>query len=113
MVMEKEIMPRKRKTIKRSYIKKGSTVKLRTDVLVKHARGVPSHAGYTHAQFQWRDTLRKLKGKTGKVTRTFKTSEHVNVQFGKTLIGINKSQLRKFKARKQSKKTKRTKRKKR
>jgi len=74
-------------------IKKGSKVKLRPDVLQRHARSVPAHAGYTKEQFEWRDTLRKLRGKTGTVTRTFPSSSHVNVKFGKTLIGIGKSQL--------------------
>jgi hypothetical protein len=81
-------------------IRKGSIIKLKSDVLVKHARSVPSHMGYTREQFRWRDTLRKLKGKTGLVTRTFPNSNHVNVKFGKTLIGIGKNQLREFKPRK-------------
>ena len=74
-------------------IKKGSKVKLRTDVLPRHSRSVPAHMGYTTAQFSWRDTLRKLKGRTGTVTRTFPSSSHVNVKFGKTLIGIGKNEL--------------------
>jgi len=91
-------------------IRKGSKVKLQTDVLQKHSRSVPAHMGYTHAQFQWRDTLRKLKGRIGLVTRTFPNSNHVNVKFGKTLIGINKTQLREYKPRRKTKvKTKRKK----
>ena len=74
-------------------LKKGSKVKLRNDVLQRHARSVPAHMGYTHAQFEWRDTLRKLKGRTGVVTRIFPSSSHVNVKFGKTLIGIGKLEL--------------------
>ncbi len=74
-------------------IKKGSKVKLRTDVLQRHSRSVSAHMGYTTAQFQWRDTLRKLKGRTGTVTRIFPSSSHVNVKFGKTLIGIGKNEL--------------------
>lgn len=81
-------------------IKKGSLVKLKSDVLQKHARSVPAHMGYTREQFKWRDTLSKLKNKTGLVTRTFPSSNHVNVKFGKTLIGISKTQLREFKPRK-------------
>ncbi len=73
-------------------IKKGSKVKLRTDVLPRHASSVPAHMGYT-TEFQWRDTLRKLKGRTGTVTRIFPSSSHVNVKFGKTLIGIGKNEL--------------------
>ena len=74
-------------------IKKGSKVKLKTDVLQRHSRSVPSHMGYTSAQFQWRDTLRKLKGRTGVVTMIFPSSSHVNVKFGKTIIGIGKNEL--------------------
>lgn len=74
-------------------IKKGSKVKLRSDVLQRHARSVPAHMGFTRVQFEWRDTLRKLKGRTGIVTRVFPSSSHVNVKFGKTLIGIGKLEL--------------------
>jgi len=93
-------------------IRKGSIVKLKSDILQKHSRSVPSHMGYTREQFRWRDTLRKLKGRTGIVTRTFPNSKHVNVKFGKTLIGLNKSQLREFKPRKKTKARKKTRRKK-
>lgn len=68
-------------------------VKLREDVLVRHSRSVPAHMGYTHEQFLWRDTLRRLKGKKGKITRTFEGSRHVNVKFGKDLIGIDLKDL--------------------
>lgn len=95
----------KRKTKGKSVIRKGSLVKLKSDTLVKHARSVPSHMGYTREQFKWRETLSNLKGKKGKVTRTFKDSKHVNVQFGKTLIGIDKSNLRKITKRKTKKKS--------
>ena len=74
-------------------IKEGSKVKLRNDVLPRHAKSVPAHIGYTTSQFEWRDTLRKLKGRTGTVTKTFPSSTHVNVKFGKTLIGIGKNEL--------------------
>ena len=73
-------------------IKIGSKVKLRADVLQRHSKSVPAHAGYTTAQFQWRDTLNKLKGKTGTITRVF-PSGNVNVTFGKTVIGISKKDL--------------------
>lgn len=72
---------------------KGNKVKLRSDALDRHSRSVPAHAGYTREQFSWRDTLGSLKGKTGVIDRTFPDSQHVNVKFGKTLIGINKSEL--------------------
>lgn len=81
-------------------IKKGTRVKLREDVLQRHSRSVPAHLGYTREQFAWRDTLRKLKSKTGVVGRTFHDSKHVNVAFGKTLIGINDTELIKVKRRK-------------
>jgi len=70
----------------------GDKVKLRKDVLQRHARSVPAHAGYTREQFAWRDTLRKLKGKTGKIIRTF-SGKHVNVQFKNKLIGIDETEL--------------------
>ena len=79
---------------------KGSKVKLREDVLVRHARSVPAHAGYSREQFAWRDTLDKLEGKTGTIERTFPDSNHVNVKFGKTLIGLNKSELTQVKSKK-------------
>lgn len=68
-------------------------VKLREDVLIRHSRSVPAHLGYTHEQFVWRDLLRKLKGKKGKIMRTFPESSHVNVKFGKKLIGLNYKEL--------------------
>lgn len=74
-------------------IRVGTRVKLRKDVLVRHARSVPPHAGYTKEQFSWRDTLDNLENKTGVVKRIFSDSRHVNVQFGKTLIGIDDSEL--------------------
>jgi hypothetical protein len=84
-------------------IRKGCKVKLRSDALVKHSRSVPAWKGYTREQFKWRETLRKLKGRTGLVTRTFPNSNNVNVKFGKTLIGINKTQLKEYKPRKKTK----------
>ncbi len=71
----------------------GSNVKLREDVLQRHARSVPAHMGYTREQFAWRDTLRKLKGQTGIVSRLFEGSKHVNVDFGETCIGIDWTEL--------------------
>lgn len=72
----------------------GDSVVLREDVLQRHARSVPAHAGYTHEQFHWRDTLRKLEGQTGQIERTFENSKHVNVQFRDgTLIGIDRTEL--------------------
>ena len=75
--------------------KKGDKVKLKKDVLQRHARSVPAHAGYSREQFNWRDTLRGAGGKVGKVKRTFPNSKHLNVQFGKTLIGIRDTEVEK------------------
>ena len=75
----------------------GMKVKLREDVLQRHSRSVPAHLGYTKEQFAWRDTLRKLDGKTGKITRTFPDSHHVNVKFRGALIGIDERELNKVK----------------
>lgn len=61
--------------------KVGDLVKLRPDVLGRHSHSIPPHAGFTTAGFQWRDTLRHLAGKQGKVTRVSPDSKHVNVEF--------------------------------
>jgi hypothetical protein len=72
----------------------GDKVKLREDILQRHARSVPAHLGYTHQQFQWRDALRKVEGKIGIIERTFPGSHHVNVEFSDgTLIGIDDKEL--------------------
>ena len=73
-------------------LKVGDIVRLRKDVLIRHARSVSPHAGYTKEQFSWRETLKKLEGKKGIVTRVF-SSGHVNVQFNDVLIGIDESEL--------------------
>lgn len=73
---------------------KGDKVTLREDVLQRHARSVPAHLGYTHEQFQWRDTLRRLIGLTGTVTQAFAGSKHVNVTYeDETCIGIESDEL--------------------
>jgi hypothetical protein len=59
----------------------GSKVKLKKDVLVKHAKSIPAHAGYSPEQFAWRNTLSKLQDKIGIVTRTFENSKHTNITF--------------------------------
>jgi len=74
-------------------IKEGKIVLLRPDVLARHSSSVPPQMGFTTAQFQWRDTLRKLEGKRGTVTRVFNNSKHVNVDFGTDLIGIDHTEL--------------------
>ena len=72
----------------------GDKAKLRKDVLVRHARSVPAHAGYTSAGFAWRKVLAKLEGRTGTIERVFPNSRHVNVRFrGGTLIGIDSTEL--------------------
>ncbi len=78
----------------------GDKVKLRQDVLKRHSRSVPAHMGYTTAQFQWRDCLRKLEGKEGNITRVFESSKHVNVVFDDgtrygECIGIDSTELEK------------------
>lgn len=81
-------------TCRRPRPAKGDRVKLRPDVLQRHARSVPAHAGYTREQFQWRDTLRALEGQTGEIERVFdKPSKYVNVQFPGVLIGIDYTEL--------------------
>lgn len=73
--------------------KVGDKAKLRKDALVRHARSVPAHAGYTREQFSWRDTLKKYGNRVGVVTRVFPHG-HVNLTFrdGK-VIGIDQSEL--------------------
>ena len=71
----------------------GTKVKLRSDVSVRHARSVPAHMGFSHEQFAWRDTLNKLEGKIGTVSRIFPDSDHVNVDFNGETIGINSTEL--------------------
>ena len=81
--------------VKKSHrFKVGDKVKLRKDVMVRHARSVPAHMGYTTAQFAWRKTLDKHENRIGTVTRTFPNSKHVNVTFrdGVT-IGIDDTEL--------------------
>lgn len=73
--------------------KVGDKVKLRIDVLKRHSRSVPAHAGYSTEQFAWRATLDKLEGQVGTIERTFPHSRHVNVQFPGTLIGIDSTEL--------------------
>lgn len=73
--------------------KLGDRVKLKNNILQRHATSVPSHFGYTKEQFAWRDTLGKLEGKKGKITRLFEGSKHVNVKFGKALIGLDYTEL--------------------
>lgn len=68
-------------------------VKLRSNVLQRHARTVPAHCDYTTAQFAWRETIDKLEGVTGIVERKFENSQYLNVRFGEVLIGINASEL--------------------
>jgi len=73
--------------------KKGDKVKLRSDVLKRHSKSVPAHAGYSKEQFSWRATLDNLEGQVGTIERTFPNSKHVNVQFPSTLIGIDSTEL--------------------
>lgn len=72
--------------------KVGSKVKLCADVLQRHGRSVPAHMGYATAQFAWRETLRKLNGQIGTVSRCF-DSKHVNVDFDGHCIGIDFTEL--------------------
>lgn len=75
----------------------GDDVVLRPDVLVRHARSVPAHMGYTKEEFSWREILGRLDGMMGKIERVFPNSKHVNVKFEDgTLIGINSTELDKI-----------------
>lgn len=70
----------------------GDKVKLRDDVLQRHSRSIPAHAGYTTEQHQWRDTLTKLSGEIGTVSRLF-DNKHTNVDFPTACIGIDYTDL--------------------
>jgi len=81
----------------------GDKVRLRDDVLRRHAQSVPAHLGYTTAQFAWRSTLRNLADETGTVSHVFPSHKssldatQVNVDFrtGESLmtIGIDSDEL--------------------
>jgi hypothetical protein len=87
---------------RKDHMKTGTKVKLRADVLVRHARSVPARLGYSREQFDWRATLRRLSGVSGEITRTFPGSKHVTVEFkegaGGTphIIGIDHTELEPF-----------------
>ena len=74
-------------------LKVGDKVKLRPDVLLRHSKSVPAHAGFTKEAFRWREILDSLKGKTGVVERIFPGNRHLNVQFKTTMIGIDYTEL--------------------
>ena len=71
----------------------GDSVRLKDDALAQHSRSVPAHAGFTTEQFSWRDTLRNLTDQVGTITKVFPNSNHVNVKFYETTIGIDLDQL--------------------
>lgn len=73
--------------------KVGDEVTIHPKALVRHSRSIPAYMGYTTQQFSWRDTLRKLEGKVGKIERLFPDSKHVNVDFNGYLIGIDYTDL--------------------
>ncbi len=72
----------------------GDKVRLRMDVLARHSRSIPAHAGYTREGFAWRAILDKFKNRVGVIRRVFPSSLQVNVQFRDgTLIGISRTEL--------------------
>ena len=86
-------MPKYYKTKRPILFKIGDRVRLRKDVLVRHARSVPAHMGYTREGFQWRATLHKYRNFVGTITRVF-DSGSVNVTFSdKNVIGIDQAEL--------------------
>lgn len=60
--------------------KVGDQVVLRSDILARHSKTVPAYAGYTTAQFAWRELLGKLTGKVLTVSLIFENSKHINVK---------------------------------
>lgn len=78
-------------------LKAGDLVMLKKDALAIHSKSVPAHCGFTHEQFQWRDTLRKLDGFVGEIERIFEGSDHVNVIYlDGTCIGVDANMLEKI-----------------
>jgi hypothetical protein len=73
--------------------KPGDQVKLRFDVLQRHSRSIPAHAGFTKEAFRWREILSELEGKTGVVERISSNSKHTNVNFKGHKIGIDWTEL--------------------
>ena len=71
----------------------GDQVRLREDALAQFCKSVPPHAGFTTEQFAWIETLKRLKGQVGVVSRLFEGSKHTNVDFGETCIGIDYTSL--------------------
>jgi hypothetical protein len=71
----------------------GYKVRLRDDVLQRHARSVPAHLGYTPLQFTWREKLKQLEGKTGTVHEITKESNFVQVDFDGLVIEIQATEL--------------------
>lgn len=85
--------------ITKNPFKIGDKVKLKHDVLGRHSKSVPAHAGYTTDQFKWRDTLDGLEGQVGVIDRLFDKSKHVNVKFsGFKTIGIDYTELEPYPA---------------
>jgi len=79
--------------ITKNPFKIGDKVKLKHDVLGRHSKSIPAHAGYTTDDFKWRDTLDKLNGKVGVIKRLFDQSKHINVDFNGQVIGIDYTEL--------------------
>ena len=85
------------KPLKLNPFKVGDEVCLVENVLARHARSVPAHAGYTTEQFKWRNTLRTLAGCVGIVSKVFPDGKCTNVDFNasefKGTIGIDFTEL--------------------
>lgn len=71
----------------------GTKVRLKRDVVARHSKTVPPHAGFTKEQFTWRDSLNQLLGQEGEIETVFEKSKHRNVKFGNHCIGIDCTEL--------------------
>lgn len=72
----------------------GDRVRLRKDVLARHAKSIPASTGYSSTEFRWRKTLKEQSGRVGRITRIFASIGAVTVRFrGGPTIGIGDSKL--------------------
>ncbi len=82
--------------MKKHGFKVGDSVKISSDGLVKHSRGVPAHMGYSQATIDWRNSILKIEkaGLIGKVTR-IASDDNINVEFDETCYGVDSYMIEK------------------
>jgi hypothetical protein len=60
-----------------------------TEALRRHARSVPAHAGYTTAEFSWRDKLKEIEGKWVTVETQYLFENQFNIVEGNLRVYAN------------------------